>query len=142
MNVNALGNDIRHGHSGIQRGIGILKYDLRIFLKGVLFASGHPVHILAPVEHLSIGFIIQAQNNTPAGGLSAAGLAHQSNGLPFVDVKGYVVQRLDHFLMAGIKILLQIFHLNKRLLLGFHGQTSFPAVSSKSLMPATLGAIS
>ena len=142
VNVDALGNDIRHGHPGIQRRIRILEDDLRLLLKVVFLAAGHLMDVLAPIEHLAVGFIVQAQNNSSAGGLTAAGFAHQAHRLPFIDVKGYVVQCLYHLFMAGIKVLFQVLYLYQRLLFRFHGQTSFPACSSKSLMPSTLGAIS
>src|SRR5690606_4215975 len=41
---------------------------------------------------------------------SAARLADQSQGFPFVYVKGDIIHRFDHLVSAGIKIFLQVFH--------------------------------
>src|SRR5690606_35721770 len=61
-------------------------------------------------DHASRSGLIQPDQRPADGRFSADRLADQSQGFPFVYVKGDIIHRFDHLVSAGIKIFLQVFH--------------------------------
>ena len=93
--VYALGHDIHHLHPGIQGGVGILEHHLRP--AGELLVNGGgllAVHHMAVKDHMAVGGGIEANDGAAQGGLAAARLTHQAQGLTLVDVEGHVIHGL------------------------------------------------
>ena len=120
MDVDALAHNITDGHTGVQAGIRILKDDLHAAAVGqhvhrdlLFFIKQH----LAIVDDGAVGGLVQAQQGTAGGGLTAAGLADQAQGLALANGKAYVVHSLHIALVfahaAGGKILLQVLYFNQ-----------------------------
>ena len=93
--IQRLADNIGNGHTGIQRGIGILKNHGGFLpeLVNVLFAF----HGLAPVAYFTRCGFIQMQNRAPYGGFAAAGLPYQSQRLPLLNRERYVVHSFQGF---------------------------------------------
>ena len=117
-----LTDDLAHGHTGLQRGEGILEDDLHLRAHIPHFLVGEGVHVLAVEQHLTAGlFTGQTQDGTAGGGLAAAGLADQTQSLALADGKAYIIDSLHILLVlahaAGREILLQVLYLDQILLL-------------------------
>ena len=125
VDIQALGNDLRHGHAGVQGAVGVLKDHLHVLFEGVAVLPGDSVDVLAPVEDLTIGLAVEADAHPAAGGLAAAGLPHHAQGLPLVDVEGDVVYGLEHAAPAHVKVLLQVFDREEHLFFPAHHTSPF-----------------
>ena len=88
-------DDLPHRHAGVQGAVGVLEHDLHILAHGPQLALvlGHQVH--AVKLDAALGGLDEPQHRPGQGGLAAAGLPHQAQGLPLVEVEGDVVHRLD-----------------------------------------------
>ena len=100
----------------------------RLCLKGIFML----IDGLPPVQDGAGGGLMEAEDGAPQGGLAAAGLAHQPQGLPLVDGKGHVLHRLYAGALLALdgEILGQVVHLDEDILI--HGSPpprfrSFPA---------------
>ena len=113
-----LTDDLAHGHTGLQRGEGILKDDLHLRAHIPHFLVREGIHVLTVKQHLTAGlFAGQTQDGAAGGGLATAGLAHQTHGSTTLEVKGDAVHGLhmayglaDHTALDG-EVLLQILDL-------------------------------
>ena len=92
--VETLADDVVHLGPLVQGGHGVLENhldpagDLLVQLPG-----DAPVDLLAVKEDFSPGGGMDADDGPADGGLAGAGLSHQAEGLPLVDVEGYPVHR-------------------------------------------------
>ena len=113
--VQRLGDDVGDGHTGIQRGIGVLENHgaFLAVLQNVLLGY----NLFAVEEYFTGGGLIQVQQRTPNGCLAAAAFAHQTQGLPPVDGEGHIVHSLQRLGGKGtggdIEVLLQVLDFNK-----------------------------
>ena len=124
-----LTDDLAHGHTGLQRGEGILEDDLHLRAHIPHFLVGEGVHILAVEQYLTASLFtgqtqdgtagggVELENGSAQGGLAAAGLAHQTHGSTTLEVKGDTVHGLhmahslaDHTALDG-EVLLQVLDL-------------------------------
>ena len=118
MDIDTLADDVSHRHTGIQGSIGILEYDLHLPAVGshILFDVFLRIEDgLSVVYDLSSRGLHKPQQGTSRGGLSAAGLSHQSQGLTLMDAEADIVHSLYYFFRACHReVLLQIggFHQN------------------------------
>ena len=116
--THCLADDLAHGHTGLQRGEGILEDDLHLRAHIPHFLVREGIHVLTVKQHLTAGlFAGQTQDGAAGGGLATAGLAHQTHGSATLEVKGDAVHGLhmayglaDHTALDG-KVLLQILDL-------------------------------
>ena len=122
MDVDALAHDVTDGHAGVQACVGVLEHDLHPAAVGqhihgdLLFLIKQQV---AVIVDLTAGGLVQAQQGAAGGGLAAAGLAHQTQGLALADGKAHVIHGLNILAVlahtAGGEILLQVLDFNQRL---------------------------
>ena len=109
-----LGRDLLLSISGTG---GLDLYDLLIdtllgFLDGVLVRKRTCGHALALKVNATRGDIVDLDDGTTRGGLTATRLTHKAEDLALVDVKADVVDRLvDEF--TGLEILTKIFYLQE-----------------------------
>ena len=91
--IQRLADNIGNGHTGIQRGIGILKNHGGFLpeLVNVLFAF----HGLAPVAYFTRCGFIQMQNRASNRGLAAARLPYQAKRLATLDGKAHVIHGFE-----------------------------------------------
>ena len=108
VDIHALGDDIADGHAGVQGSVRVLEDHLSLPLIGEQLTAFQGVNVLAPVEHLSIGLVVHAQAGAAAGGLTAAGLAHQAQRLALTDAERNVVHRVQGAAMAEIEVFFQV----------------------------------
>ena len=108
VDIHALGDDIADGHAGVQGSVRVLEDHLSLPLIGEQLTAFQGVNVLAPVEHLSIGLVVHAQAGAAAGGLAAAGLAHQAQRLALTDAERNVVHRVQGAAMAEIEVFFQV----------------------------------
>ena len=100
-----LGNRLTHRLTGIQRRERILEDQLHIaaLLPHLFLAQSGDIG--AVENDLAAGGLHQAQNGTAGGGLTAAGLADNTEGLALLDGKGDIIHRVQHA-VGGLEILL------------------------------------
>ncbi len=112
VDVQSLGNDVRHRHARVQRCIRILKNNLRPAAEFPLLCPVQAVYVHPVKENLSACLIVQAHGGSPAGGLAAAGFADHAKRLSPVYGEGHIVHRL-HRTAGGRKIFTQMIDLQK-----------------------------
>ena len=117
MDIQSLCNNIHDLFAGIETRHGILENHLHIGTQMLRRLRAHFAgNILAVKNNLTGGGIVQTNDRTADRGLTRTGLAHQAIGLTGINFKGNVVHSLDRKLSADGKILLQMIHLQKGLL--------------------------
>ena len=101
----ALGDDVADGHARVQRGVGILEDDLHLAAQGLEFGGAQVEDILPVEEDRACRGRDQAQDGAGDGGLAAAGLAHQAEGLPLAHGEAHVVHglHLGHHLLKDAR---------------------------------------
>ena len=115
VDIQRLADDIGNGHSGIQRGIGILKHHSGLFavLHQILLGG----NLFAVKPDLTVGGLVQVQQSSAHSGLAAAGLAYEAESLASADGERDIVHSLQGLAgeQAGIdtKILLEVLYLNQ-----------------------------
>ena len=124
VDVDALGDDVGHRHARVERAVRILEDHLHLALELLTVLAGERVDVLALVEHLAIGLVVQADAGAPARGLAAAGLAHHAQGLALVDVERDVVHGLEHGVAAHVEYFFRC---------RTESSTSFPALIATPL---------
>ena len=77
--------DFKYMLSRVQGGIGILEHHLQLGADGLQLRFPHMGQIPALIQDTSAGGLLQAHNLSAQGGLAAAGLTNQSQGLAFMD---------------------------------------------------------
>ena len=136
VDVQRFAHDLTHGHARVQGSGGILKDDLH-------FAPvGQHVHrdlLRAVVDGLSVildapgGGLVQPDDGASQGGLAAAGLAHQTQGLALEDLQGdglhglHVFSLPEQIALDG-EVLAEIFDFQKNVA---HVGSPFPDCSRK-----------
>ena len=99
VDVDALAHDVANRHAG------------------VFLVKQH----LSVIDDGAVRWLIQTQQGAAGGGLAAAGLADQTQGLALADGKAYIIDSLHILLVlahaAGREILLQVLYLDQILLL-------------------------
>ena len=113
MHIHTLGNDLPNGHPGIQRGIGILKYDLGPVLKVQQFPALQAGNVSAVKEDLSGRGGVQPQERAAAGGLAAAGFPHQTQSLSPADGNVHTVYGLQLPLPVYGEVFAKVFGLDE-----------------------------
>jgi hypothetical protein len=91
VHAEGLADDVGHGHARVERAVGVLEDDLHVAPHA---AQGLALELedgLAVEADLAGGGLEQPEDRAPGGGLAAAGLAHQAEGLAAVDGEGDVV---------------------------------------------------
>ena len=89
-----LGDDLTDLHAGMQGAVGILEHDLHVLAQRPQFAALHVGQILAVIGDIAGGRLDKAQQGSGHGGLAAAGLANDTQGLAPVQSQGDVVHSL------------------------------------------------
>ena len=118
VDIQGLADDILHRHTGVQRGIRVLEHHLHLLAVGQhidadLFAQNRlavgahletailVILLAAVIQHVAVkgnaaaGGLVKLKKGAAHGGFAAAGLAHQTQGLPGTDGEGDVVHRLE-----------------------------------------------
>ena len=91
MNDERLLDDFTGAHTRIQRAIRILKYDLHVPPQDPEAGTRRREDVLTAKQDLASGGIEQAQHAAAGGGLAAAGLSDEPEGLPLLDLKTHIV---------------------------------------------------
>ena len=84
MDVQRLAHDVGDRHARVQAGIRILEHDLH-FLAELVNVLGR--NLLAVVDDLARGGLVQVQYGASHGGLAAAALPHQAQRLAGLDIE-------------------------------------------------------
>ena len=117
VHIQRLADDVRHGHPGIQGGIGILKDHGGLF--SVFGNVSWRDNLPAVKPDFSVRRLVQVQQGAAHGGLAAAGFPHETQGLAPADGKGHIVHRLQGLgrKHAGIdaKVFLQVLDFHQRI---------------------------
>ena len=139
VNVDGLPDDLTHRHPGVQRGSGILENDLHFPAHGkhvhrlslghaLLYQNTFPLRRFLPVKgvlplvnglpvikDLAGGGLMEAQDGPAKGGLAAARLPHQAQGLPLVDEEGHILHCLDAGAFDSLngEIFIEVFYLQQ-----------------------------
>ena len=124
VDVDALAHNVADRHAGVKARVGVLEHNLHTA------AVGQHVHRdllflvkqhLAVIDDGAVRRLIQTQQGAAGGGLAAAGLADQTQGLALADGKAYIIDSLHILLVlahtAGREILLQVLYLDQIFLL-------------------------
>ena len=94
VDLHRLGHQLSHGHTGVKRGVRILKNRLHPLTQRLeLFFAGMGNRLSGKVD-LARGDIEKAQDGATEGGFPAAGLAHQAKRLAGLDIKAHAINRL------------------------------------------------
>ena len=93
LDIQRFSDDVLHGHTGIQRRIGILKDHGRF--PAELFDISFGLHGFTAIDHFARGRFVQVQDRTSRCSLTAAGLSDQTQGLSLHDVKRDVIHGLE-----------------------------------------------
>ena len=91
MNLYGLREDVTHGGAGGQGGVGILENDLHLGAQRAHLSLGVVGNILTVVDDLAAAGGVELEDGTAQSGLTAARLAHDTQGLTGVEVEGDVV---------------------------------------------------
>ena len=107
-------DDVKDGHTGIQRRVGILKdhLDLLANFLHLLFVHFQEVDFLPcprAVKHLTFGCIVRTNNASAEGGLTTAGLTNDTDGFTGLHIKADIRHRSDGNTL-GCKTLMQILY--------------------------------
>ncbi len=103
-------DDIRHPHSGIDGGVGVLEDDLHLPAQLLELLLGGLGNILPVIEDRPIRPLQQVEDHTPQGRFPAAGLAYHAQCFPLLQLKAHIVHRMKHSTGRG-EILFQVFDL-------------------------------
>ena len=119
-----------NAHGGVQGAHGLLKdhahpaatdgADLRVRGRQQV----HAVQNGMAVGHLARGVLQKAHNGEARHALAAAGLAHQTQNLPLIDVEGDLIHGRDAALLAGEELRAQLVYLQQYFFL--HIESPFP----------------
>ena len=121
VEVDALRNLVPHGEDGVQGGHGVLEDHGDLLAPDLLqLPDLHgedvlPVQLQLPTLHHPGGMGDQLQNGQGGGGLSGAGLAHQTHRPALPDLQVQPVDRPDHAVL-GLKTDLQFLDIQYKLL--------------------------
>lgn len=91
MNLEWLADDTTDAHAGIQGTCGILEDDLHLATDVPHLGGIHVEHVLALVLHDPGGRGDEAENRSTDGGLAAARLTHQTEGLAGIDLEVHAI---------------------------------------------------
>jgi len=94
MGCQRLAHDGGDGHPGVEGREGVLEHHLEIPSRPAKLLASEGQQVLLPEQHLPGGYRQKPQHRPSGGGLAAARLAHEAQGLPFVQVEGNSVHRL------------------------------------------------
>ena len=100
MGAQRFGDDVLHGHAGIQGSVRVLENHLHLAAVGQQLLLGKSGDVLAVQDDGAGSRVINADHRAGAAALAAAALADQSEGLPLSDRKADVIHRM-HDLPAG-----------------------------------------
>ena len=115
MGQEGLSDDVPDGHTGVQRGVGVLKDHLHFLPPGLKLFLGHMGDVLSVQDDLPAGGVVDTDDGPGAAGFAAAGFPHQTQGLSPGDGKGDVIHRVDDFFPVDPEILREVFHLQNML---------------------------
>ena len=90
-----LADDAPHGHARVQGGVGVLEDDLHAAAHAADVAAPHLGEVLPLEDDVAGGGLVEHQHTAADGGLAAAALAHQAQGLAPADEEGDLVDGLD-----------------------------------------------
>src|SRR6266446_3535678 len=90
-----LADDVADPEPRVERGVGVLKDDLELAPVGPHLMAAEAVDALALDADLARGRVEQFEDRLARGGLAAAALANQTQGLARGDVEGDAVDRVD-----------------------------------------------
>ena len=91
LHAKRLRNDLFNGHPRIERGIGILKYDLSLASKAPQGARIQRSHVRAVEDDLPRGRFHETEKCAPDRRFAGAGFARQSEDLPRLDHKADII---------------------------------------------------
>ena len=88
-----------------------LKDRLHLTAEGTALGTTHPVDVLPTVQGDAVGFAVQADGGTAAGGLAAAGLAYDTENFSLLHGEAHVIYRSQDLAAPGGKVFFQVLHL-------------------------------
>ncbi len=118
VHVQRLADDVGHGHTGVQRGIGVLENHggLLPVLGNVLFGND----LLAVEPDFAVRGLVQVQQGAAHGSFAAARLTDQAQGLAPADGEGHIVHSLQglggEHTGIDIEILFQVLDFHQHIL--------------------------
>ena len=80
--VEGLGDDLLDAHAGVQRRVGVLEHELVVLAQPAQRTALERAEVGSVDEHASAGGRVERDAQAAQGGLAAAGLADQAEGLP------------------------------------------------------------
>src|SRR5258706_9153284 len=95
MKNQRLGQHLLHGHSRIERAVGVLEDDLQRAPPRAQRFAVQQREVLALEAHAARSRLDQPQRQAPGGGLAAARFAHESEGLARRDLEADAVDGPD-----------------------------------------------
>ena len=87
VHVQRLTHDVAHGHTGIQRRVGVLEDHLHLTALMAQFFTLHGGEVLVLEEDVAGRGVIELQDRAPGRGFSTTAFAHQAQRLPTFDAK-------------------------------------------------------
>ena len=107
VHIQGFPDDVRDGHAGVQGRVGVLEDHggLLAELVQVLFRD----HLFPVIPDLAGSGFVQLQDSTAHGGLAAAGLSHETQGLALPDLEGDIIHCLQVTGLEGVDIDLEVF---------------------------------
>ena len=96
IGLDGLADDLAHRLPGVQRGVGVLKNELHVLTHTAHLAQTQLPDVLALEEYLPGGGFDEPEDSAPGGGLSAARLPHQAQGLAPLKGEGHIVHGVEH----------------------------------------------
>ncbi len=111
MSPTSFTGDIADRHTRVKACVGVLKDDLHFFAVGLHIGVGD---IDPVVDDLSFGRLIEAEDGASGRRFAAARLADETEGFPFVDEEGNIVNGLDDLMLKELaaryaEVLFQMF---------------------------------
>ncbi len=95
VDLQRLGDDVADRHARVQRRVGVLEDHLHLAAHLAHLAAVQLGQVLAVEDDLAAGRLVELQDGAAGGGLAAAGLADQAEGLALLDVERDAVDGLD-----------------------------------------------
>ena len=95
MDDQGLGDDVFDAKAGVERGEGILEYDLQVAAQVPHFGMSSREQIFAFEADAAGGGLDEAENQASQSAFAGAGFSDESKGFAGVDVKGNIIDGAD-----------------------------------------------
>ena len=115
VRLQRLGDDIPHRHTGVQRGVRVLKDHLHFAADRLQLALAHMGNVLPVQQNFAGARLINADDRARAAAFAAAGLPYQPQGASAAQGKADIVHGVNLCLAASREKLCQMLDLQNRL---------------------------